>query len=360
MPWLSPYWSIRLSMMLCIGAALSPAWCGTALAEKWKVEDGILGKDGKHSRDVSGIACTTSTGLPRHCLVIDDNLQAGQFVTVKEGKIEPGDVVPLIDNFYGDKKLELDGEGVAFFGDSFYVVGSRGHPRRDSDDGAPGSGDRIKAKVAAASQIVRIRLREPIGNKLSMNDVLEIRRTGKLREFIAADETLRKYMDQPLERRADGAGNGITIEGVAILNGRLYVGFRGPSIDSRGAPILSVPLATLFGEGRDGAELKVVKLRDGRGVRDLVAYGKGLLVLAGPTGDEAGQYDVHWWDGHGVEMQSLGDITEEAHAKKTSKPEGLLPLDVTSGRLRLLILSDGDDAKDGEPREVLVKVPKQG
>jgi hypothetical protein len=360
MPWLSRYWSTRLSALLCVGAALLPAWSGKALAEKWEVEDGwILGEDGKRSRDVSGIACTTSTGLPRHCLMIDDNLQTGQFVTVKEGKLEPGKAVPLIDNSHDDEKLELDGEGVAFFGDSFYVIGSHGHPRHQIGDGTPKSQDKIKAKIAAASQIVRIRLKGSIGNKLSMNDVLEIRRTGKLREFIAADKTLAKYMDQPLELRADGTGNGVTIEGVAILDGRLFAGFRGPSIKDRGAPILSVPLEKLFGEGLDGAEITVVKLDNGRGVRDLVAYGKGLLVLAGPTGDEAGRYEVHWWDGRSVDMQPLGDITQEAHAKKTSKPEGLLPLDESSRGLRLLILSDGDDAKDGEPRSLLVKIPKQ-
>jgi hypothetical protein len=345
--------------MLCTGAALSPAWSGKALAEKWEVEgDGILGKDGKHSRDVSGIACTTSTDLPRHCLVIDDNLQTGQFVTVRKGKLDPGNVVPLIDNFYDDEKLELDGEGVAFFEGSFYVIGSHGHPRHDHGDGTLQSQDKINAKIAAASQVVRVRLKGSIGNKLSMKDVLDIRRTGKLREFIAADDTLRKYMDQPLERRADGTGNGITIEGVAILDGRLYAGFRGPSIDGEGAPILSVPLATLFGEGLDRAKTVVVKLDDGRGVRDLVPYGAGLLVLAGPTGDEAGQYDVYWWDGRSVDMQHLGDITQDAHAKKTSKPEGILPLDESSEGLRLLILSDGSDARDGEPRSLLVRRPK--
>ena len=76
-----------------------------------------------------------------------------------------------------------------------------------------------------------------------------------------------------------------------------------------------------------------------------------------PTGDEMGRYDVYWWDGSSVDMQHLGDITEDAHADEEHKPEGILPLDVSPEGLRVLILSDGKDAKEGEPRPVVVRVP---
>jgi hypothetical protein len=63
--------------------------------ETWPVRGKLQGKNGKKSKDVSGIACATAHGFPRACLVIDDNMQEAQFVTVKDGEIVAGDVVPL-------------------------------------------------------------------------------------------------------------------------------------------------------------------------------------------------------------------------------------------------------------------------
>lgn len=360
MPCLDTAWSRSLCAVICLAVVVPLPGSGAKAREEWTVVDRILGEDGKHSRDVSGIACTTSSGFPRHCLVIDDNLQNGQFLTLKDGELKPGDAVPLIQNTFGGKALELDGEGVAFYsdprdGEAFYVIGSHGHPRhRTTDCIGPLTGEN-KAKIAAASQIVRIRLKRSVGKTLSMHDVVDITRNSKLRDFIAAEPMLQPHMDKCLEPNAQSEGNGVTIEGVAILRGRLYAGFRGPSLP--GAPILSVPLESLFGSGTGGAKLVVVKLDIGRGVRDLAPYEAGLLVLTGPVGSEKGRYDVYWWDTSSLDMKHLGDITDQAQAAEQSKPEGILPLEVSSGQLRLLIVSDGKDAKDGAPRTVRVAAP---
>ena len=362
---LNPAWSRSLCAVVCLVVALPLPGNEAKAGEEWTVVDRILGEDGKHSRDVSGIACMTSSGFPRHCLVIDDNLQNGQFLTLKDGQLHPGDAVPLIENTFGGKNLELDGEGVAFYadpkdGDAFYVIGSHGHPRHHTTDCVGPLTDENKAKIGASSQIVRVRLKPSVGKTLSMHDVVDITRNSKLRDFIAAEPKLQPFKDKCLEPNAQSEGNGVTIEGVAILNGRLYAGFRGPSLP--GAPILSVPLESLFGSGTGGAKLDVVKLDKGRGVRDLTPYGGGLLVLAGPVGSEPvgsekGRYDVYWWDTSSPDMKHLGDITDQARAAEQSKPEGILPLEVSSGQLRLLIVSDGKDAKDGAPRTVLVPAP---
>jgi hypothetical protein len=359
MPCLSPAWSRSLCAVVCLAVVL-PLPGNEAKAGEWEVVDRITGEDGKHSRDVSGIACMESSGFPRHCLVIDDNLQNGQFVTLKDGELKPGDVVPLIENTFGGKKLELDGEGVAFYsdpkdGDAFYVIGSHGHARHSTTDCVGPLTDENKAKITAASQIVRVRLKPSVGKTLSMNDVVDITRNAKLRDFIAAETKLQPFKDKCLEPNSQSDGNGVTIEGIAIHSGRVYAGFRGPSLP--GAPILSVPLDSLFGSGTGGARLDVVKLDAGRGVRDLAPYGDGLLVLTGPVGSAKGRYDVYWWDRSSPDMMHLGDITNQAQAAEQSKPEGILPLDVSSGRLRLLIVSDGKDAKDGAPRTVVVDAP---
>jgi hypothetical protein len=354
---------IRLGVLVGVAlAVLSPCAADARDDEDWKVDKRLLGKEGKKSVDVSGIACTTSSGFPRQCLVIDDDLQNAQFVIVEDGKLHAGDAVRLIHNEFDHKPLELDGEGVAFYKDAFYVIGSHGHPRKHTEDCKDQTpSEENTAKISAASQIVRIRLNDEVGKRLSMHDVLEVKATPKLRQIMIDNEMLRPFVDKCIEPKD---GNGVTIEGIAVMDDRLYVGFRGPSLRG-GAPILSVPLAMLFGDHTGEADLAVVSLEEGRGIRDLAPYKDGLLVLAGPRGSEQGKYDVHWWDRrhNGLEpvrMKPLGDITKQAGADKPDKerkPEGLLPLDQPGGQLRLLILSDGADAEEGAPRAVLVDTP---
>jgi hypothetical protein len=81
------------------------------------------------AKDISGIACAEPDGFPRHCLVVDDESQAAQFVVLTDGAIRAGTRVPLIDDASAGHALSLDGEGVAYADGSFYVIGSHGHPR---------------------------------------------------------------------------------------------------------------------------------------------------------------------------------------------------------------------------------------
>src|SRR5258708_16670405 len=90
--------------------------------------------------------CHGSRLSARACLVIDDNMQEAQFVTVKDGEIVAGDVIPLIDNSFEGKPLELDGEGVAYADGFFYVIGSHGHPRDSNHRLDP---DKDAATIAA-------------------------------------------------------------------------------------------------------------------------------------------------------------------------------------------------------------------
>jgi len=149
--------------------------------ETWPVRGKLQGKNGKKSKDVSGIACATAYGFPRACLVIDDNMQEAQFVTVKDGEIVAGDVIPLIDNSFEGKPLELDGEGVAYADGFFYVIGSHGHPR-DSNHRLDPDKDaaRIAAQIAASSQIVRFRMaRAPLGRSSGQQNFARSSRSSR-------------------------------------------------------------------------------------------------------------------------------------------------------------------------------------
>jgi hypothetical protein len=307
--------------------------------DAWVVKGRLFGKYGEKSIDISGIACSTTEGFPRSCLVIDDNLQSAQFVVVRRGTLVAGDLVRLISNSYKGKPLELDGEGVAYADGYYYVMGSHGYPRdREHKLDPISDADKIKARIDASSQIVRVAAHAVAP---------EIMVTGKLRAIIAANPVLSPFLDRRLDT------NGLTIEGVAVKDGRLFAGFRAPSLDHGRAAILSVQLGALFGEDPAGAKLYRLPLGDGRGVRDLAAYGNGFMVLAGPaTGD--GAYAVYWWDGVSDNTRLLRDLADVIGKDGKRKAEALLPLDESPSRLRVLILFDGE--KNGAP--VAVKMPR--
>jgi hypothetical protein len=315
----------------------------------WPVKGRFLGEDGKKSRDASGIACTTGSGFPRACLAIDDNLQAAQFMTLDDGELRAGELLPLIDNRHGNRLLDLDGEGVAFADGAFYVIGSHGLPRRIPKTPTPELKASIDAGVVAASQIIRIRLRPNAGEVLTRNDVEEVRATPKLRDIIADHRLLNRFLGRRLEN------NGLTIEGIAVVGGRLFAGFRAPTLDDGRAPVLSVALDALFGNEPPDAVLSLLPVGEGRGIRDLAPFDGGLLVLAGPSGDEAGRYTVYWWNGSNESLRYLADITEATGATARRKPEAILALDQDASGLRVLILSDGEE--EGAPRAVTVPLP---
>jgi len=312
----------------------------------WSVKGKLIGEDDKKSEDVSGIACRASTSFPRACLVIDDNVQDAQLVTLEDGTIHVGDQINLIDNTYKKntktKKLELDGEGVAFANGHFYVIGSHGHPR-DRRNRLDPMKDReeIAAKIAASSQVIRISVPQGATN------ASKIKRTAKFKEILASESTLRPYVDQRLER------NGVTIEGVAIHNGRLYAGFRGPSLNKKEAAVLSVSIGALFADAAADSKLYRLPLGEDRGVRDLAVYNNGLLILAGPIADEAGKYSIYWWGGESGNVKLLHDLPNNMSGER--KAEALLPVDENAQGLRVLVLFDGE--KEGGPRAITIPKP---
>src|SRR6266508_350209 len=71
--------------------------------------------------------------------------------------------------------------------------------------------------------------------------------------------------------------NRVDIEGLAVKDGRLYFGFRGPVLRDGWVPILVTAWDDV-----DAAEVRYVQL-DGRGIRDIAVVDDGFLILAGPV-----------------------------------------------------------------------------
>jgi hypothetical protein len=277
-------------------------------------------------------------------VVIDDELQSAQIVTLTDGTITAGKLVPLIDDKLGVKPVELDGEGVAFADGYFYVIGSHGRPRSDKPQAE------IEAGLKASSKLIRFKVTDGGGSDIAVST--------KLAKLIAAEPLFNDYRDKELEK------GGVTIEGIAVRDQRLFAGFRGPTLGKNNgrANILSAALGHFFGDNSADTKFYELKLGHGRGVRDLAAFDNGILILAGPMRDTNGTYSVYWWDGASDQVKLLADLpgyfSEKEKKKKNGdqwKPEALLPLDRNDKGVRVLLLLDS--AKEGKPREVRVPYP---
>jgi hypothetical protein len=143
---------------------------------------------------------------------------------------------------------------------------------------------------------------------------------------------------------------GANIEGIAVLDDRVFVGFRGP-VDGDTAYLLAFDRKSLFETELTGDTTIPIKLGPGKGVRDLAAVADGLLVLSGPEDDEPGQAAIHHFDPKTQAVKLLGIL---AGLPKKAKPEALLVLSEDAPDYQVLVLSDG--VPNGSPLEY--KVPK--
>jgi hypothetical protein len=338
--------ALALAPLLLI-AAIAPAQAD------WPVQNRLQGKikggDAEKASDVSGIACAPGA-LPRLCLVVDDETQGAQVVLLAQDLLIAGDFIPLIDDAFDGKPLELDAEGVAYADGFFYVIGSQGRARHE-DDAAEEK--KNQARAAATHKLFRIAL-TPDDVNLSTGALKTqptITPSAALATLLQSDPALAPFFDQPLDE------NGLTVEGIAVRGDNLYAGLRGPVLADGSAVIARVPLAALF-DGASGA-VTVFKLALGadtlgaaRGIRDLTVSGAGFLLIAGPEIDPpkkhkivAGDYAIYSWN-EGVAEKRV-DLPVFS---KRDKPEALTILSEDADVAHALLLFDG--AKEGEPNPV--------
>ncbi|UHC18296.1 DUF3616 domain-containing protein [Methylobacterium currus] len=317
----------------------------------WNVDKTLIGKDkdknGGKSTDASGIACIESKGFPRKCLVIDDELQAAQIVIVEEGQLLAGDTIRLIDDTFDGKPIEFDGEGVAYADGAFLIVGSHGHPRDKKNKLDPTKdAAKIEASIRASSRIVQVRI-DPnqISPKGKLKGEAQVRAFTGLPAILAAEPRLAPFLNRRLDQ------NGLTIEGIAALGDRLFVGLRGPSLGGDRAAIVSMPVKDVLENRIPKARLHLVPLGPGRGVRDLAASPSGLLVLAGPTAEGEGSSSIYRVKDEEAEL--LGEVPPLIEDGEVAKPEALLFLDQNEDGQRVLVLSDG--AIEGAPRPLRIR-----
>lgn len=158
-------------------------------------------------------------------------------------------------------------------------------------------------------------------------------------------------------RKIPGKDNGLDIEGLAVRDGRVFLGLRGPVL--RGwAVVLELHPKESSGAGRlklkkvddDGARIRKHFLDlDGLGVRELTQDGDDLLVLAGPTMDVRAAAAVFRWRGgltvrepalvRGDDLRRIAELPHDVDGGE-DHPEGMCRFDVEDEDRCVLVVYD--------------------
>ena len=193
---------------------------------------------------------------------------------------------------------------------------------------------------------------------LAANDWQDaVETTYRLSDYLAKADEAGAFFGKSL----DEAENGLNIEGLAIVGGRLLVGLRAPAL-SEAAYIVAADIADLFRPGKGPAkgkgEVIPVKLGKNMGIRDLASLPDGrLLVLAGPAQDQALPFKLFLIEpGKSTKPKLLAELEpmESEEEEELVKAEALTVLSADAGELRVLILFDG--IENGAPREMRVRL----
>ena len=241
----------------------------------------------KTRRALSGIACPVSRSNERLCLAVFDEGAEARHLTINgEAYVPDNEQVALRPG-----NIELDAEAAATDGAFYYVAGSHSAKRNDC------------ANNPESRHVIRFRVDPKSGRALRnvRGTLVDYSDTDRLWSILSTTHELQAHVgdsmclgtEPPRDAPQLTGKRGINIEGLAVKNGRLFFGFRGPVDDGR-AYIL------LF-SGKDARPARVsVNVGKGRAIRDLLAVSDGVLVLAGPDDDESNArvgWIVSRWDG---------------------------------------------------------------
>lgn len=290
-------------------------------------------------QSVSGMACTLNAVKQWVCLVVFDEGTQARYATLQNGSLLPDPQELQLSGING----ELDGEAAATDGRYVYVAGSHSAKRSDCSSN-PASRHLIRFELDPGSGHVVQRSRADSGQLWPLMQA---------QPELTAHVGERKCLGSDAPPKAPGlAGTqGINIEGLAVKNGRLYVGFRGPVVKGV-ALVMDLNAEALF-KGID-AQPSVTRLALGerRGIRDMVVVSDGVLLLAGPddgsTSNALG-WEIFWWDGKPgkalvrpkpLAMLDVSGVTLRP-CDDSQKPEAITVLEETPKSYKLLVLSDG-------------------
>jgi hypothetical protein len=175
----------------------------------------------------------------------------------------------------------------------------------------------------------------------------------RLSEVLAASSQIRPYFTQDLM-----SANGVNVEGLAIVGGKLLAGLRAPTFDGK-AFIVAVDADRLFNEKASINEGDVktisVQLGAGRGIRDLARLNdRQLLILSGPAQDQPVPFEIHVFDTKAETstlLGTLGGLPDVTGAKA----EAISVLSQRGETVDILVMFDGLPSGGAREYTIIIK-----
>ncbi len=237
---------------------------------------------------------------------------------------------------------EIDIEAIAAEGDSYYITGSHGASKKKGEE-QDNRYSIFRLPVDPATGL-------PRGFQSGSSSVPAGVQRASLSGVLRADPVLGPHFEQPLQHK------GINIEGLAIRNGQLFVGFRNPNLGGY-AFVMEIRADDVFsGRPRSPYTLHKLRLGVGLGIREIVAAQSGFLLIAGNAGSEpskkypvAEDYEEHRgfflysWDGKGTDAHQIGQLPKT----DGGKAEAMVILEETKDSVTVLVMFDS--ANRGRP-----------
>lgn len=212
-------------------------------------------------------------------------------------------------------------------------------------------------------KLVKSFVPEEGGNKLNAACLQTTAERNILFEALAEDRHLKPFIEMGIPSK----DNGLDVEGLAVKDGRLLLGLRGPVLRGWAIileinPIEKEGILDLKEIGDDGAKYKKYFLNlNGLGVRELCWQGDDLLILAGPTMTVEGEMQVFRWR---KAASSKGNMIQEQDEDELF-PLFDLPFTIGSDHAEGLALYSCWEAGDGlmvfydSPNQLRIKKDKQ-
>jgi len=230
---------------------------------------------------------------------------------------------------------EMDIEGIAVEGDTVFVVGSHSSKRQRVKSDKKYKKNR---KSFHQDKIEDEKNRDWLYRlTLDSQGIDSDKKKISLRKILKKDKVLKTFSQIPSKE------NGVDIEGIAVKEGWLYLGFRGPVFRGNYVPVMKVKF-----DAPKKYKLLYVNL-GGRGIRDMTHVSNGFIIVAGPVGDGPASYQLYHWDGKDViegknrtpkdigKVKLLGEI----RPPKNGKVEGVVVLEENDASYEIIIVYDG-------------------
>jgi hypothetical protein len=269
----------------------------------WTVQP-PFGQDNAARTSISGAACTAIEPARKFCLAVFEDAKYAQFFAITGTAIRPDAVINLVPDASNHNRFKnLGAEAAGFDAGFFYVVNSRAARIL-----LPLPGETFDPSFLVSRFAV-----DPVRGvpafPLPGNPVPpQVEVSKKLQAAIAAGVPIGGSPPQVLDKsRAE-------VEGVAVKNGVMYFGFRGPPINGQSL-ILSATVQSVFGTGPLNSTVHRVALGDAIGIRDMARVADGILILAGPVADQPAAPTLFHWNEQTNQLRNLGVLVQPANRK---------------------------------------------